>query len=68
MEELYVVLIIEGCFEGMKLVFKGADGAKDFVSVLLEDMPPKDGVACGDARGVGQAIPRQGTPAFILMQ
>lgn len=68
MEELDVVLIIEGCFEGMKLVFKGADGAKDFVSVLLEDMPPKDGVASGDACCIGQAVARESAPAFVLMQ
>src|SRR5690606_35926530 len=59
---------IEGRLEGVELVFKIGYGAQNFVSVLLKNMTPEDGVSCRNACGIGEAVSSESAPALVLVK
>lgn len=65
-DDLDVVAVGEGGFEGVKFVFEFGEGAEDFVAVLFENGAPELRIAGGDAGGVAEAAAGVVAPGGIF--
>lgn len=66
-DDLDVVAVGEGGFEGVEFVFEFGEGAENFVAVLFEYGAPELRIAGGDAGGVAEAAAGVVAPVGILV-